>query len=195
MKIGGGDYDDGEVFIANWLVHVIPAIIAFIFLTINWTDIADSFVVTFGFFDLIDVSTHELTAPVYIKVDRSIVYIYTLSQYLISSLIFMLYMLVIDLHEQYEISKSLSTWVPILGVLVLNLFSVCAPILFMFFSTISGRFVNYQVVYDCIDNGKCSIDGLRMSTNNWRRDHITIVADGVPRLYVKDMANLKMYPV
>jgi hypothetical protein len=180
MKIGGGDYDDGEVFIANWFVHVIPAVIAFIFLTINWTDIADSFVVTFGFFELSENPDRKLSDPIFISTDRFSIYVYTLYQYVLASLMFVLYMLIIDLHEQYEISEQLATWVPILAILFINLLAVCTPIMFMFFSTIAGRYVEYKVVYDCIHSDEYAI---------------TTICDGKPRLYVKDMGNLKMFPI
>lgn len=160
MKSFGGSFDDGVVLAANSLFHVIPAIVAFVFLFITWGDIAECLVIQFGYYKIApdNQMTEEEDVPMYpafalnvavglkdqllfVKIDRCILYLYTVCQYFFSSMPFVMYMLVVDLHKQYGVSENLSTWVPVVAVFFINLFIVCAPTLFMFFSTIPSKFI------------------------------------------------------
>jgi hypothetical protein len=152
MKSLGGDYDDGDVLVFNFLFHVIPVIVVFIFMFINWGDISDCCILTFGYYDLSsDVSKDARIATLdnalsndkilYVKISKGVQYGYILSQYFIASVIFVLYMLVVDLHKQYGISPSLATWIPIIAILGINVFAIGATNGFMFCSTIPNKFI------------------------------------------------------
>jgi len=152
LESNGGPYYDGVVYIANFLFHVLPMTAAFIFLFISWGDIAECMILAFGYY-LQYIDEGAIPPPTdfeksmgnvhlaFVKVDKSVIYAYTAAQYFLAMLPFFTYMLIIDLSEQYSISKELATWIPVIAVLFINIFTTIVPIMYMFHSTIPSKFI------------------------------------------------------
>ncbi len=134
---------------------MIPVVVMFVFLFITWGDIAECLVIYFGYYELADNEKDDPTPNnatvldaalgkdhmLFVKIDSFVLYWYTSVQYFLAIMPFCLYMLIIDLEDQYNISPELASWVPVISIFFINLLVVVAPNLFMFFSTIPSKFM------------------------------------------------------
>jgi hypothetical protein len=160
MKTGGGQFDDGIVLFFERVYHVFPMTFSLIFIPTAWEDITDCAIMTFG--DC--VITNESIKPTEIRrsetnhlirsilekaglnvfdvhIEKMTIYCYVFFEFCLSCTPFLLYMLVIDLHKQYDLSRDWSIWQPVVGVLVVCGFSIGILTSFLFCSTIPMRWL------------------------------------------------------
>ena len=91
--------------------------------------------------DLLKRSRPVIPPHVTIEVNPPAARLYILGQYIVACMPFILYMLIIDLEEQYDISPHLATWIPVISVFGINLCVVVLPLWCMFSITIPTYFV------------------------------------------------------
>ncbi len=163
-KTGGGKYDDGIVLFGERVYHVFPGVFALIFFPSIWSDIVDCAIMSFAYCifhtgprektieeiypnssktNRVIIQTlkeHGVIVTEY-NVDNSTVLFYFISIYLLSCAPFLLYMMVIDLQDQYDLPDSWAIWPPIIGVFLICIFSVGIPVAFIFYSGIPSRYL------------------------------------------------------